>query len=198
MVRPAPLGTTLISASSDEEDSALVRCLILYETSEGQTAKIAGEIAATLRDLGHTVDESRTADAPKLADYGVVILGSPIHVGEHDPKLVEWARSHAEELAAVRSAFFSVSLAQASKNPQEREEARHMAESFVAEVGWRPDLLACFAGAIAYSQYGFLKKLVMRRIARKEGGGTDFSQDYEYTDWDQVRSFAVQIVESLS
>ncbi len=30
----------------------------------------------------------------------------------------------------------------------------------------------------------------MRRIARKAGGDTDTSKDYEYTDWNDVRGFA--------
>jgi len=29
----------------------------------------------------------------------------------------------------------------------------------------------------------------MRRIARKEGGDTDTSRDYEYTDWNDLRAF---------
>lgn len=175
----------------------MAKCLVLYETSEGQTAKIADEIAATLRGLGHGVRQVRSSEDPRLADYDAVILGSPIHMGKHDPKLVEWARAHAAELGAVHSAFFSVSLAQASKDPEERAEAHRMAEGFVEEIGWRPDLIACFAGSIAYSQYGFVKKVVMRRIARKEGGGTDVSRDYEYTNWDEVRSFARHVMEAL-
>jgi menaquinone-dependent protoporphyrinogen oxidase len=31
----------------------------------------------------------------------------------------------------------------------------------------------------------------MRRIAAKAGGDTDVSRDYEYTDWNDVRDFAV-------
>jgi menaquinone-dependent protoporphyrinogen oxidase len=30
----------------------------------------------------------------------------------------------------------------------------------------------------------------MKRIARKEGGPTDTSRDYEYTDWEAVDRFA--------
>ena len=33
-------------------------------------------------------------------------------------------------------------------------------------------------------------KLVMKRIAKKEGADTDTSRDYEYTDWDAVAEFA--------
>lgn len=173
-------------------------CLIVYETSEGQTAKIADEIARAVRELGHGVVEAKPGDegaAPE--EFEVVIVGSPIHVGVHDPKIVEWVRDHKADLERTHSAFFSVSLAQASEDPAEREAAGRMVETFLSEAGWRPDLVACFAGALAYSQYGFVKKMIMQRIARKEGGGTDTSRDYEYTDWDQVRAFAADVVGSL-
>ncbi len=48
------------------------------------------------------------------------------------------------------------------------------------------------AGALRYSQYGLLKRVVMRRIAGKESGDTDTSRDYEYTNWDDVAMFARQ------
>lgn len=37
----------------------------------------------------------------------------------------------------------------------------------------------------------------MKRIARKEGGDTDTSRDWEYTDWDSVEAFAAAFASSL-
>lgn len=173
-------------------------CLIVYETSEGQTAKIADEIARTLTELGHGVTEVRPDDeVPALSAYDAVIVGSPIHIGVHDPKIVQWVEENREALERTHSAFFSVSLAQASHDPSGQEAAKRMVDEFIAKVGWRPDLVACFAGALAYSQYGFVKKMIMKRIARKEGGDVDTSRDYEYTDWDRVHAFAADVVGSI-
>jgi menaquinone-dependent protoporphyrinogen IX oxidase len=47
-----------------------------------------------------------------------------------------------------------------------------------------------FAGALAYSKYNFLVKWWMKRIAKKSGGETDTSKDYEYTNWNDVSRFA--------
>lgn len=58
---------------------------------------------------------------------------------------------------------------------------------FLDETGWRPDRTFLVAGALAYSRYGFLKRRVMRWISRREGGDTDTSRDYEYTDRDGLR-----------
>ena len=46
------------------------------------------------------------------------------------------------------------------------------------------------AGRLAYSKYNFIVRLLMKRIARKEGGPTDTSRDYEFTDWSRVESLA--------
>ena len=42
-------------------------------------------------------------------------------------------------------------------------------------------LAATFAGALRYRDYGLLKRLMMKWIARQEGGDTDTSRNYEYT-----------------
>jgi menaquinone-dependent protoporphyrinogen oxidase len=53
------------------------------------------------------------------------------------------------------------------------------------------------AGRLAYTQYGLLKRFVMRRIALKAGGPTDTSRDHEMTDWEQVRAVAADVVCNL-
>jgi menaquinone-dependent protoporphyrinogen IX oxidase len=37
----------------------------------------------------------------------------------------------------------------------------------------------------------------MRSIARREGGDTDITHDYEYTDWDAVEEFARDALEHI-
>lgn len=49
-----------------------------------------------------------------------------------------------------------------------------------------------------YTQYGFVKRWIMRKIARDKGNpDTDTSRDYVYTDWDSVRRFAEGFLETL-
>jgi menaquinone-dependent protoporphyrinogen oxidase len=38
----------------------------------------------------------------------------------------------------------------------------------------------------------------MRRISRKEGGDTDTSRDYEYTDWAAVDRFAAEFADEVA
>jgi len=79
-----------------------------------------------------------------------------------------------------------VSLSAATK-PQR---ARRYVETFLRQVGWQPQHTAAFGGALRYSRYGALKRLVMVAFAALAGHDTDVSRDYEYTDWDAVDRFA--------
>jgi menaquinone-dependent protoporphyrinogen oxidase len=71
--------------------------------------------------------------------------------------------------------------------------AEALAKDFVEKAGWHPNAVACVAGRLAYTQYGFLKRLILRQIAKKEGASTDTSRDHEFTDWDKVASIAKEI-----
>ena len=70
--------------------------------------------------------------------------------------------------AAIPSVFVSVSLSAASKNEHERDAARKLADGFTTTAGWTPWQVACVAGRLAYTQYGFLIRWCMKRIAKRK------------------------------
>ena len=73
---------------------------------------------------------------------------------------------------------------------------RAEAEGYVDEkeqaTGWRPARVALFGGALPYTQYGFVKRHMMKKIASGKPGhlGTDVSRVYVNTEWDGVQRFA--------
>jgi menaquinone-dependent protoporphyrinogen oxidase len=169
-----------------------IRCEVpvLFASSEGQTALIAIRLAAVLHDHGldtQAIDIS-TPDAETI-DWNRVrgaLVGASIHAGRHQKTAARFVQAHAGDLNAVPSAFFSVSLSAASKNRAEVEAAERLARAFPAEHGWRPACIVAVAGRLAYLEYNFLIRFVMKRIAKKEGGPTDTSRDHELTNWDDV------------
>ena len=175
------------------------RSLILYATTEGQTARIAERMAHTLRGKGHVVD-AFPADAAlanlDLAGYDGVIMGASIHYGRHPGSLRAWIRGHRRALAARPNAFFSVSLSAGGPGARP-ESAKRYVETFLRQTGWRPPQTATIAGALQYSKYGRFKTLLMRMIVGFAGGDTDTSQDYEYTDWGAVDQFAKNFAQQL-
>ena len=122
-----------------------------------------------------------------LDDCDAVIVGASIHMGRHAEYVCDFVREHRATLERVPSAFFSVSLA-AHGDP---ESAEAYIEQFEQETGWRPTDVGVFAGALLYTQYGFLKRHLMEKIAHDKPGylGQDLSRDYIYTEWDGVRRF---------
>ena len=173
------------------------KIFITYGTTEGQTAKIAEFISDVLRDHGHDVtmvDVKDTADTVPDG-YDGVIVGASIHMGKHDKHVIDFVRKNQEILAHLPSAFLSVSLAARG----DTTEAEGYVEQFEQETGWRPDKVALFGGALLYTQYGFVKRHMMKRIARDKPGnlGTDLSRDYVYTEWDGVKRFAEHFATDL-
>ena len=90
-----------------------------------------------------------------------MIVGASIHMGKHDKHVVDFVRKNHDILARVPSAFFSVSLAAHG----DTSEAEGYVEQFEEETGWRPDKVALFGGALLYTQYGFVKRHMMKKIA---------------------------------
>jgi len=169
---------------------------VFYASTEGHTRRIAEQIASTLRQQGLD-SEVHGLSGERLPlnwlNIRSVVLGASIHAGRHQQAAGDFARQEARHLAIRPSAFFSVSLSAGSRNPAEVDAARALATAFVRAAGWEPRRLACFAGKLAYSQYGFLKRQAMRYIAWREGAPTDARGDYEFTDWNAVRQFALDI-----
>jgi menaquinone-dependent protoporphyrinogen oxidase len=167
------------------------RVLVLYGTTEGHTAKVAGAIAETLRGQAIEVDvvEAGTAD-PRAEDYAGVIVAASVHGGRYQRSVQRWVQKNREMLIGKPSAFVSVCLAVLQWQPEVRREVNAILERFLMATGWRPTCTKSVAGALAYTKYGWLKRWIMRRIAEKAGGDTDTSRDYEYTDWQDLRDFA--------
>lgn len=172
---------------------------ILYGTTEGQAAKISGRIAQIARDLDHgaeTVDIKDVSAGFPLREYDAVVLGASIHMGKHEDYARDFVKRNREPLESIPSAFFSVSLA--AREHADEAEARGYVERFLEETGWRPDMVGIFAGALRYTQYGFIKRHFMKKISRdRSSADIDTSRDYEYTDWNDVRHFAEEFLERL-
>ena len=177
----------------------MAKLLIVYGTTEGQTAKIAQHIGHAAQHLGHEV---AVRHAPEVADgdvttHDAVIVGASLHEGRYQREVRSFIERCAAPLGSRPSAFFSVSLAAASRDAKERAEPVRIANEFTSKAGWTPDRVASFAGALKYTQYSWLKRAVMKRISSQEGGDTDTSQDFEYTDWNDVERFVDEFCAAL-
>jgi menaquinone-dependent protoporphyrinogen oxidase len=174
-----------------------MRVLIAYGTTDGMTARIADRMAQTLRTAGHAVEVHRTdaRRAPDLAGFDAVLVGGSLHAGGFQRSMRRFVRRNLQTLRRVPSGFFSVCMAIASKHERSREDAREIARALPRELGWAPLAVEVIAGALMFSRYGFLRRLIMVKIARKEMGEIDTRRDHVFTDWAAVDRFALEFVE---
>lgn len=103
-----------------------------------------------------------------------MIVGASVHGGKHEEYVREFVEKNRGTLESLPSALFSVSLS-AHGDP---EDAESYVEKFEEETGWRPAQVEFFSGALRYTKYGFIKRLVMKKIASNKGPlDTDTSRD---------------------
>jgi menaquinone-dependent protoporphyrinogen oxidase len=182
---------------------ALISCdvPVFYATTDGQTKRIAERLAILFHERGVTsraIDvASPDADHVDWSHVRAAVLGASLHAGRHQRSAGKFARAHVHHLNERPSAFVSVSLSAASSAPKERDAATELAKQMPASVGWHPQHVACIAGRLAYTKYGWLTRLVMKRIARKEGAPTDTSRDYELTNWEKVTDVADLVARAI-
>ena len=172
---------------------------VFYATTDGHTRRIAETIASVLREQGlqsEAIELSSRMPHPNWINIRSAVVGASVHAGHHQRAAADFISREAQHLNVRPAAFFSVSLSAASSNPSKLDMIRSIATKFVRDAGWLTDRIACFAGKLAYTKYGFIKRFIMRRIAAAEGGPTDTSRDHEFTDWGAVREFALKVADA--
>jgi menaquinone-dependent protoporphyrinogen oxidase len=174
---------------------------IVFASSNGHTGVIANRIAEEVQVHGLRAEVFDVREVPSdlfLSRFDAVVIGGRVHRDKFPRKLRRFVRDHCGTLNRIPSAFFSVSLSMAGKDEVAKQEIHRITARMPAEAAWKPAISAAFAGALLYSRYGFITRHIMRRIAAAAGGDTDVSKDYVYTDWADVRRFALQIAEKAT
>ena len=178
------------------------RVLVIYATTHGHTAKVAAHVAETLRraQVDCEVRQVGESDDSQPGAFEGVIVAASIHGGRHQRTMRQWVQANLPALAERPTAFLSVSLtaAEADEEPEAREATQHCIDEFVEETGWKPGETAAVAGALQYREYNMFTRTLMRLLMRRKGQPTDVSQDYEYTDWDALATFARGFAERLT
>lgn len=176
-----------------------MRILVLYATVEGHTRKIAETLAEEFESGYMDVNLTNVSD-PGYCDPGTfdaAVLCAPIHIHRYPSEFVKYIQSWKHSLQEIPTALVTVSLAIASDNVEERQEAEGYTEELCSKTGWHPDIYHHAAGALKYLEYDFFKRWMMRRISDAEGGPIDTSKDHELTDWTALRAFAGEFLKKI-
>lgn len=164
-----------------------MKIMIVYATTEGHTRSIAGFLEEKAEKEGHTVGLfDATVRPPSPEGYDAVIIASSVHMGKYQTAIEHYVREHHQVLNDMPTMFISVSLAAASDNDASWDELKQQTEDFMISTGLKAKHIEYVAGALLYTKYDFFKRFIMRTISKREDRETNTSQDYVYTDWDQV------------
>ena len=160
----------------------MANVLVIYASTEGQTAKIATYVADRCGKAGHAAHIRQASDPDPLPAFDAVVLAGSLHLGKHQPALVDFVVDHRDQLVAVPSLFLSVSLS-AAGNDEDLINADRCVDEFIDATGWRPRQVELVAGGVHMEKINFIKRFAIRRILRKKGVDLDPSGDAEMTDW---------------
>ena len=174
------------------------RLLIVYATVHGQAALVARRFAdvASSHGLTPVLRDVRRVTADDLAACRFVVIAASVHFGRHSRRIVRFVRANRARLAAMHSAFVSVSGS--AGDPAGLAEAESYVDGFVKATGWSPAQRLLAAGAIRFSKYNPIIRFITKRSLAAQGKVIDPSRDYEFTDWDAVTRFAASFVASCT
>lgn len=164
---------------------------VIFGTTEGHTGKIARRLSAWAQELGHSVtliDSAETGPEPQIQSSDAFIVAGSLHMERHQATLISFVREHKDVLSQAPSLFLSVSLTAVNDDEESQAEAQRCIEGFYHQSKWTPSEAMPVAGALLYTHYDFFRRMVLKAIAKREGGPTDVSQDYEFTDWVELRN----------
>ena len=149
------------------------------------------------------VNVRKPTPPPNWSMYATAFVAASVHGQRHEREMIEFARRYRDDLRRIGAVFISVSMSEAgaedmhapaARREQSAGDAQRMIDVFIKQTGWKPERYLPVAGALLYRQYNVLVRFVMKQIAKKNGGPTDTSRDYEFTDWPALDRFVDEVM----
>lgn len=172
----------------------MARYVVAYISAHGQTKKIAEAVVAALKDKGmpaELVDIKKARGKIDAKEVKGVFLGAYIHAGKYPGGLFRFVASNRHVLSSIPVHFFTTCLAAKTASEESKKTMDGYLESFRKASGLAPATTAFFAGALPYTRYNPIVRAIMRKISESTGGDCDTTRDFEYTDWQAVKKFAL-------
>ena len=178
-----------------------MKAAIFYATREGQGKRVSDHIAESLRARRFDVDVHNVKDSPELIDmqpYQLAFLVASVHLGHHEREIVRFVKSHRAELVRLGAPFLSLTYRKPAPGLQRRRKSGWRRPPRAADDrglragnGMAAGVVLPVAGALTAASRFFIK-LIMKNVARRAGGPTDTTRDYEFT-WTGPRSIAFML-----
>lgn len=167
-----------------------MRILVVHASAHHSTSEIAARLATRLRERGADVVCVPVPQAPPVAEFDAVVVGSAIHDAAWLPEADAFVQRAAAELAARPVWLFSVGMPAALARPLRRmaarSEARKVAEPYRDRIHPRGERL--FDGVFRRDQLSGTAARVFRALGGRFG---------DFRDWPGIDTWADEIAAEL-
>jgi menaquinone-dependent protoporphyrinogen oxidase len=166
---------------------------ILYSSVDGHTLKICNRLKEVLIQNNQKVELFSIDDFKEdITSYDTLIIGASIRYGVHNKKVIDFINTNKEQLDSIKTAFFSVNLV-ARKLEKNTPDLNPYVIKFLKKINWKPTIVEVFAGKLDYKKYPFFDRVMIQFIMWMTKGPTNTNTEIEYTNWDKVTAFGLQL-----
>ena len=170
-----------------------VKTVIIYSSVDGQTLKICNKLRDVYQQNNQNVELFSINDFNEdVTNYDRLIIGASIRYGVHNKKIIDFINTNKKQLDSIKTAFFSVNLV-ARKSEKNTPDTNPYVIKFFKTIDWTPTIVGVFAGKLDYKKYPFFDRIMIQFIMWMTKGPTKASAEIEYTDWDRVTEFGIQL-----
>jgi len=170
-----------------------VKTGIIYSSVDGQTLKICNKLRDEFLKNNQNVQLFSIDDFNEnVTNYDRLIIGASIRYGVHNKKIIDFINTNKEQLNSIKTAFFSVNLV-ARKPEKSTPSTNPYVIKFFKTIDWTPTIVEVFAGKLDYKKYPFFDRIMIQFIMWMTKGPTNSNTEIEYTNWDKVTAFGIQL-----
>jgi len=166
---------------------------IIYSSVDGQTLKICNKLKDKLIQSNPNIKLFSIEDFKEdVTNYDKLIIGASIRYGVHNKKIIDFINTHKIQLDSIKTAFFSVNLV-ARKSEKNKPDTNPYVIKFFKTIDWTPTMVEVFAGKLDYKKYSFFDRSMIQFIMWMTKGPTNINTEIEYTNWEKVKKFGIQL-----
>ena len=170
------------------------KTVIIYSSVDGHTFKICNRLKEVLLQNNQNVKLFSVDDFKEdVTNYDKFIIGTSIRYGMHNKKIIDFINTNKIQLDSIKTAFFSVNLV-ARKSEKNTPDSNPYVIKFFKNVDWKPTIVEVFAGKLNYKKYPFFDRIMIQFIMQMTKGPTNTNTEIEYTNWDKVKAFGLQLI----
>jgi menaquinone-dependent protoporphyrinogen oxidase len=176
-----------------------MKALIVYGTRYGTATEIAEEIAKVIREEKVDVDLVNARDQKDIdiTQYDLVVVGSGIKIGKWTKASMNFIKKNKAELANRKVALFVTCGAANDEKTADEGQEKYLDKIAKDNLIKEPVSTGLFGSVYdPNAKHGLIFKVINRSIRKElEKQGKDPSKRLDYRNWDEIRSWAKNLVQ---